>query len=332
MAAKCMRRLACPLRDLTLTFSAAGCAVARAQVSRHLVTRRVFSNRADAPPQSTRLRYWIDLWQQRQDVFTLEDANPNLVEFAHQLLPSLPSPEQLEAAAAAKQKRRGAFATLFGSSSPEEEPSGGRPRTIFVPLCGRSADLAWLAETYGHHVHIVGLDAVAEPLRLFATEFGGAMEPIAEIPGVSDPTTNPSGSSGPLVASYRTERFSNLTLIHGDVFAVNSETLGGAFDATWDRGGLTSIPTDLRQRYASHLAGMMAPGGRLMLEFLSCNLPLEGAASVGEVTACLTAAGLTHVRVLRSDDVRGSYPSFAPPGLTSLDEVVIMADKPKHKL
>lgn len=284
---------------------------------------------AGAGDVGPRLRYWTELWAQQQDVFTLPDANPNLVEFLHELLPGLPPPEELQAA---RKKKDGLAAALFGAramAGADDPPPGDGPRMVFVPLCGRSSDMAFLAGLGGEHVHVVGLDAVSEPLRLFATEHGNGLVPVAELESVATPSAAGKGLlSGPTVASYRTERYPNLTLVHGDVFAVDAGMLGTAFHAVWDRGGLTSIePGAPRAAYAARLASLMAPRGRLLLEFLSCNLPLEGAASVGEVGRLLAAAGLRDVRVLRSEDVRGAYPGFAPPGLAALDEVVLVATK-----
>lgn len=280
-----------------------------------------------------RLGKWVQLWQRGEDVFTLDDVNSNLVDFASELLPALPHPHAARRRGQGGGGGGGLLAQLFGRAGAAAPADGSEraPRVVLVPLCGRTPDLAWLAEGYGAAAHVVGLDAVGEPLRQFATEFGGGLVPLAELRGIDNARTNASRSSGPVVASYRTQRYDNLTLVHGDVFAVDAGTLGFLADAIWDRGGVTSMPLepdDERQRYVAHLVALLAPGGRLLVEFLSCNLPLEGAASAGDVARLLAAAGLAGVRTLRASDVRDAYPSFRPPGLTQLDEVVLVAEKP----
>lgn len=281
---------------------------------------------ATAAHRDRHLSRWVQLWQRGEDVFTLDEPNPNLVDFARELLPALPHPDAARREQAAP---RGLLAQLVGRADRRTpDADAPPPRVVLVPLCGRTPDLAWLAEGYGPAVHVVGLDAVGEPLRRFAAELGGGLVPLAELRGVDDARTNASGSSGPVVASYRTQRYENLTLVHGDVFAVDPGTLGFHADAIWDRGGVTSMPPDERQRYVTHLAGLLAPGGRMLVEFLSCNLDLDGAASAGELAQLLAIAGLGGARTLRAVDVRGAYPSFRPPGLSSLDEVVIVAEKP----
>jgi hypothetical protein len=308
--------------------------------------------RGAATETTTRLRYWADLWAQGNDVFTLPDVNPNLVEFLPRLLPALPPAEVREAAA--RKRRRGGLASLFGGGGAEPQAASAGaasplaspdPLLVFVPLCGRSADLAYLAElsppesgaaadAAWPQVHVVGLDAVAAPLRQLASEFGNGLVPLAELTAAT-PSSAAAGASGPVVASYRTERYPHLTLIHGDFFALSPEMLGGGgangggvFHGVWDRGGLTSIPPELRAGYLGRLHSLLAPGGRLLLEALACNLPLEGAVgSAGEVARLLGGAGFTRVETLRVDDVREAYPQFSPPGLTALDEVVLVAEK-----
>lgn len=328
---------------------AAGIRGGRGGLLRRAAALRPPLRRGAATETTARLRYWADLWAQGNDVFTLPDVNPNLVEFLPRLLPALPPAEVREAAA--RKRRRGGLAALFdggGGSAPQHASSASLappdPLLVFVPLCGRSADLAYLAElspppgadastaASWPEVHVVGLDAVAAPLRQFASEFGNGLVPLAELTAATLSSTA-AGTSGPVVASYRTERYPHLTLIHGDIFALTPSMLGGGpggvFHGVWDRGGLTSIPPGLRPGYLSALHALTAPGGRLLLEALACNLPLEGAVgSAGEVARLMAGAGFTRVEALRVDDVREAYPDFRPPGLTALDEVVLVAEKP----
>jgi hypothetical protein len=70
-------------------------------------------------------------------------------------------------------------------------------------------------------------------------------------------------------------------------------------------------------------------GARLLLEFLSCNVAMEGSLGVEAAASLLEGAGfLAPVRVLKRQDVRGAYAGFQPPGLKFLDEVVMLATKP----
>jgi hypothetical protein len=168
------------------------------------------------------------------------------------------------------------------------------------------------------------VDAIAEPLRKFGSEVGNGLIPLAELDagGEGRPGRAP-------LAAYGTTRYRNLTLLHADMLdaRVSAATLGAPVDAVWDRGGLTAIPPPERAAYAAQLHALMAPGARLLLELLTCNLPLEDACSLEDACAVLSSAGLVNVRVLATRDVRGEYPSFTPAGLTQLDEVVVVAER-----
>jgi hypothetical protein len=224
-------------------------------------------------------------------VFTLPDVNENLVRFKSELLTT-------PAAAA-------------GASSGSGKAKLPPPR-VLVPLCGRSVDMNYLAE---EGCFVVGVDAVGEALRQWGNDHGG-LEPLAA-----------DEDAGATV--YRSRWYPRLVLIHADFFRLTPDLLGGAFDAVWDRGGMTSIGEGApRAAYAGALAACLKPGGRLLLEFLSCNLAIDGAMSDKEARAALGAGGFTHVRALARRDVRGQYPAFSPPGLQYLQEEVLVAAAP----
>jgi len=283
---------------------------------------------------SASLQRWAALWRAQGDAFTLDTVNPNLVEWLPELLPGLP----LAAGSAAAPRGGGALlsspwarGTRAAAAAPPAPPPA-RARVVLVPLCGRTPDLAWLADlgTSGAGgeaaplLHIVGVDAIAEPLRLFGSEVGNGLIPLAEV----DAAAADAGAR-PALASYGTARYRNLTLLHADMLdpRVTAATLGAPVDAVWDRGGLTAIAPPARAAYAAQLHALMAPGARLLLELLACNLPLEGACSLGDARSVLAGAGFRGLRLLATRDVRAEYPSFAPPGLTQLDEVVLLAER-----
>lgn len=112
-------------------------------------------------------------------------------------------------------------------------PTLGAGRRVLVPLCGKSADLAWLAEQ-GHEVVGVELSPVA--CAAFYAERGWV--PEVERAG-----------------AYTRYRHGAITLLQGDVF-----DLEGQFDAVWDRAALIALPPALRVRYAAHVRAH-APAG-----------------------------------------------------------------------
>lgn len=108
--------------------------------------------------------------------------------------------------------------------------------SVLVPLCGKSTDLAWLAER-GHAVTGVELSPIA-------------CEAFFQERGIT-PTRTPSG------AFVRWEG-QGVTLLQGDFFE-----LEGHFDAFWDRAAMIALPADVRPRYAAHLR-RLAPKGLLV--------------------------------------------------------------------
>ncbi len=113
----------------------------------------------------------------------------------------------------------------------------GASRRVFVPLCGKTEDLAFLA-AHGHTV--VGVELVEDAVRAFFAEHGLA-------PAVTSRGALTEYASGPI------------TLFVGDVFAATPALLGPV-DALYDRAALIALPEALRVRYAAHLRGLLPRG------------------------------------------------------------------------
>lgn len=113
---------------------------------------------------------------------------------------------------------------------------------VFVPLCGKSLDLEWLAER-GHPVLGVELSELA--LRAWFEERG--IEPRVEDAG-----------------AFRRFVHGDVTLLAGDVFDLGPGDLEGV-RGVWDRAALVALPEPSRRAYAQHLAALLEPGARLLL-------------------------------------------------------------------
>lgn len=119
------------------------------------------------------------------------------------------------------------------------------PGAVLVPLCGKSLDLLWLAEQ-GHEVIGVELSKVA------VLEFFEELKLKPEVRATD---------------RYEVYSTENLSILCGDFFDVTSEDLGNIV-AVYDRAALVALPTEMRQRYASHLQ-MLTPqlAATLLLTF-----------------------------------------------------------------
>ncbi|SEQ14973.1 thiopurine S-methyltransferase [Azotobacter beijerinckii] len=106
-------------------------------------------------------------------------------------------------------------------------PQGSR---IFVPLCGKSLDMIWLAEQ-GHHVIGVELSPVA--VRAFFRE--NRLQPSRRQMG-----------------DFTLWEHGRIGILCGDYFALDKADLG-PIDTVYDRAALTALPEDIRRLYVAHL-------------------------------------------------------------------------------
>lgn len=127
---------------------------------------------------------------------------------------------------------------------------------IFVPLCGKSIDMIWLADQ-GYDV--VGVELVELAVEQFFAE--NQIQPIV----VKHPTT-----AG---LKYYQGRFNSqtITLWVGDIFKLTAQDLDSV-DAIYDRAALVALPDDgtndsLRVRYAQHLIKLAPKAQQLLLSF-----------------------------------------------------------------
>lgn len=124
----------------------------------------------------------------------------------------------------------------------------GQRKRVFVPLCGKTEDLAFLA-AQGHQV--VGVELVETAVREFFDEHQAA------------PTIS-------LIGPFTRYAAGDITLFVGDFFASTRELLG-PIDALYDRAALIALPASMRKKYVSHLRELMplgAPGLVITVEYV----------------------------------------------------------------
>ena len=113
---------------------------------------------------------------------------------------------------------------------------------VFVPLCGKSLDLAWFA-AQGYRVLGVELSPIA--IGEFFAEHGLAPETHETPLGLRH-------VAGPI------------EILQGDAFALDAATLAGC-DALFDRAALIALPPPLRERYVHELHARLPAGCRGLL-------------------------------------------------------------------
>jgi thiopurine S-methyltransferase len=113
---------------------------------------------------------------------------------------------------------------------------------VFVPLCGKSRDMLWLAGT-GHAVTGVELSSTA--VEAFFAEAGAPRS---------------RRQAGPFVF-YDGGR---IGVYCGDFFALTEREVAGTA-GVFDRGALIALPPAMRRRYAEHLLNILPVGAQSLL-------------------------------------------------------------------
>ena len=114
--------------------------------------------------------------------------------------------------------------------------------SVFVPLCGKTLDLPWLAR---RTKKVVGIELVHKAVQDFFKE---------------NKLTHSIQKSGKL------NLFSNdnIDLFQGDFFDLNKAQTS-LFEAIYDRASIVAFDRSERQRYVNHLMSFLKPGGRILL-------------------------------------------------------------------
>ena len=179
---------------------------------------------------------------------------------------------------------------------------GLAPETlVFVPLCGKTLDLLWLASR-GHSV--IGV----EISELGVTEFfaeNGLKPRVTETP------------------PFRTYAVDELRVLVGDYFDLTSAHLEGV-GAVFDRASLIALPPQMRPAYAEHFKTIVPATAKSLLITLDYDqTEMSGPPfSVGRDEVQARFGDRYGIEPLASFDVIDESPGFRRRGLTALAEHV----------
>lgn len=177
-------------------------------------------------------------------------------------------------------------------------PTGSK---VFVPLAGKSLDMAWLAEQ-GHHVLGVELSPVA--VRQFFAERD------------LQPQVRQSRYGTHYVAGA-------IEVICGDAFGLDAQVLADCA-AVYDRAALIALPPELRVRYVGDLmARLPAKCSGLLVTLEYPQHQMSGPPfSVLEPEVMGHYSPNWDARVLERQDILTHEPGFAARGVSSMATVV----------
>ena len=152
-------------------------------------------------------QFWHQKWESNDIAFHEREANPLLVSNIDKLL----------------------------------LPEGAR---LFLPLCGKTLDIAWLlAKGYS----VVGAELSELAIEQLFQELGVA--PNIETQG-----------------ELKRYHAPGIDIFVGDIFAISAKQLGQV-DAIYDRAALVALPEEMRNKYSQHLVEISAKAPQLVICF-----------------------------------------------------------------
>lgn len=146
--------------------------------------------------------FWHGKWAANQIGFHLEDVNPLLIKY-------------------------------WQKTEPNHEDN------VFVPLCGKSEDLVWLATK---HSDVQGVELSNIAVRAFFAEH------------FYTPMVMP-------VGQHELFQFDELSIYVGDYFTAPIKPV----DIVYDRASLVALPQEMRVQYVDKIKSLLKPGGRILL-------------------------------------------------------------------
>jgi len=177
---------------------------------------------------------------------------------------------------------------------------------VFVPLCGKSLDMAWFA-SQGHRV----LGAELSPLAVSQFFAGQGVEPTRRTA-----TDGIHHVAGPI------------EIVQGDVFALDADALAGCA-AVFDRAAIIALPPPMRERYAREVYARLPAGCRGLL--ITLEYPQHEKSgppfSVGEDEIRRLFARDWDVAVLERREILAQQPGFRDEGVTALQTVVYRLER-----
>jgi thiopurine S-methyltransferase len=178
-------------------------------------------------------------------------------------------------------------------------PPGAR---VYVPLCGKSIDMVWLA-AHGHSV-------VGSELSPLAVE-----EFLGELPGADVQVD----AHGP----FRRRGHGQFEILQGDALALTPALLGPV-GAAYDRAALVALPPAMREQYVAGLAALLPAGSHTLLIAFEYDQRRRPGPPFSVEPAEISRLYGPHFTLaeLERQDIIAESPKFAADGLTALHEVV----------
>lgn len=126
-------------------------------------------------------------------------------------------------------------------------------KRLFLPLCGKTLDIAWLLSN-GYRV--VGAELSKLAIAQLFTGLG-LTPTISQINAVEHYSAN------------------NIDLFVGDIFHLSRDMLGQV-EAVYDRAALVALPEEMRKRYTAHLMEITHTAPQLLISYVYDQTQMDG--------------------------------------------------------
>ncbi|MEZ9569006.1 thiopurine S-methyltransferase [Vibrio splendidus] len=209
--------------------------------------------------------FWHNKWAANKIGFHLEDVNPLLIKFWEKTEPSY-------------------------------------EKSVFVPLCGKSEDLIWLASK---HEDVQGVELSQIAVRTFFAEH------------LYTPTVTQ------ISGQHELYQFDELNIYTGDYFTAPIQPV----DTIYDRASLVALPEEMRVQYVERLKQLLKPSGKILLVTLDYDQSeMAGPPfSVPKLEIDQLFAGYK-ITLLNQDIADDEHPKIAKKGLSRFSEEVYLIE------
>ena len=206
--------------------------------------------------------FWHDRWRRGEIGFHKTEVNPYLLRHWPRLKGALSSPR------------------------------------ILVPCCGKSRDLAWLAE---QGARVVGIELSNLAVESFFAESGLEVEVEHR-------------------HDYDHWRTPSIEILRGDLFSMTPDIVGPV-DGVFDRGALIAMPDDgLRDRYSERLRSLTGPAPTLLVTLDYPAGEMDGPPFAVDESEVRRRYASARIECLEREEIIEREPFFQERGLSRLTE------------
>ena len=218
-------------------------------------------------------QFWLDKWHKQETGFHLASVHPLLQKF---------------------------YAEVF-------EPQLG----VFVPLCGKTSDLAFFAEkgSYTDNVKVVGCELAENAVKAF----------FAEQKQSDDRKSDDKQLKVSELESFKSYQLDNIEILVGDYFDLQPKQLE-ACTRIYDRAALIALPESMRKVYVEHMRNLLPHAKMLLISLEYPQHEMNGPPFSVSQDAVNQLFSFAKIKQVYTNNILSKEPKFESRGLSALYE------------